>query len=134
MGPSPVYPPPGGAATRDSAVLCPCGRRVKRRSRAQKFCSDKCRQRARREKTVRDGGQKIGQGGSTRPVTNPPKNCRVFNGLQGAKSRTSPSISGPDYVLDFEIFEGREWAAVTSPDGVTCTVSSLRSPPLRRAA
>jgi len=44
------------AITRETPVACPaCGKRVKRKSRSQVYCSTKCRERAHYAKSVRQG-------------------------------------------------------------------------------
>jgi endogenous inhibitor of DNA gyrase (YacG/DUF329 family) len=80
---------------RDAPVTCQaCGRRVARKSRQQKFCSDNCRQFALREnrssqleaRTANKNPSGYQDGGL---VTNPPKSANKNNGLQGAKSGSS---------------------------------------------
>jgi hypothetical protein len=80
---------------RDAPVTCEaCGRQVARKSRQQKFCSDRCRQFASRENRASQleartaiknpsGYQDSG------PVTNPHFLANKNNGLRGAKSGSS---------------------------------------------
>ena len=80
---------------RDTPVTCEaCGRRVARKSRQQKFCSDNCRQFAQRENRASQLGARTAiknsvLGQDTGPVTNPPKSANKINNLEGAKSGSS---------------------------------------------
>jgi hypothetical protein len=72
---------------RDAPVTCDaCGRRVARKSRQQKFCSDRCRQFAARENKARTAIKNPVVGQDTGHVTDPPKSANKINALQGAKS------------------------------------------------
>ena len=85
-----------------------CGRSVTRRSRQQKYCSDRCRVFAAREKTAA-GALKVAEG--HRPsgsVTNPPKLLNQINGLQGTKS-------------DFSDVPLANWRVVAGPPGTIGT-------------
>jgi hypothetical protein len=107
-----------------------CGRTVKRRSRQQRYCSDRCRDFARRENNGRTAIKKSVLGQDTREPTNPPKKLNGFNGLQGAKSSSNPRIFAPRHVIERELFAGLDWTAVVSPDGVVCMVAPrLRGQP-----
>jgi hypothetical protein len=121
-------------ADRNAPVICFCGRQVERRSRQQRFCSAACRKRDAYAEKVRTGVFSASSGTDTRLGTNPLEKANGFNGLQGAKSGSSPSICAPGYVLELEITEGRQWSEVTSPEGVVCMVASLRHGTLKRAA
>jgi hypothetical protein len=97
------------ASRRDTPVKCAmCGRSVTRRSRQQRYCSDRCRDFVRCENNGRT--------------------ANGFNGLQAAKSGSSPRIYGPRRVIERELVAGRDWAPVVSPDGVICVVASRRRP------
>jgi hypothetical protein len=71
-----------------------CGRGVKRKSRQQRFCSDRCRDFARREKDASQINARtaiknsVGYQGSGQP-TNPLFLSNKVNGLQGQKSGSS---------------------------------------------
>ncbi len=109
------------ALHRDAPVICAnpaCGRRVKRRSRRQKYCSDRCRQMT-GHYTV-----KPVLGGDTRNDRNPPKKVNVSNVLHGTKSRSDLIRNA----VQTELFAGREWERVVSPDGVVALVTRLRRP------
>jgi endogenous inhibitor of DNA gyrase (YacG/DUF329 family) len=89
-----------------------CGRGVKRKSRQQKFCSDRCRDFARRE---RDASQinartanknSVGYQGSGQP-TNPLFLSNKVNGLQGQKSRSS---------IPLNVLGGHRWPNVIGAD------------------
>jgi hypothetical protein len=117
------------AARRDAPVRCEaCGRTVARRSRQQRFCSDRCRDSARRENNARTAFKNPVEGQDTGKPTNPPKKSNGFNGLQAAKSGSNPRIFGPRRVVECELIAGLDWTAVVSPDGVVCMVA----PRLRR--
>ena len=105
-----------------------CGRRVARKSRQQRYCSDRCRDFARRENNARTAFKNPVVGQDTGKPTNPLKKTSDFNGLHGAKSGSSPRIHGPRRVVECELFAGLDWTAVVSPDGVVCMVA----PRLRR--
>jgi endogenous inhibitor of DNA gyrase (YacG/DUF329 family) len=75
-----------------------CGRKVKRKSRQQRYCSDRCRKFASRENAAsqinvrtaiknRAGYQDSG------PVTNPLFLSNKVNGLQGQKSGSSVPLN-----------------------------------------
>jgi hypothetical protein len=64
-------------------------------------------------------------GQDTRHPTNPIKKSNGFNGLQAAKSRSTPGIYGPREVIATELFAGLDWSSVASPDGVICMVARL---------
>lgn len=98
---------------RFEAVNCQaCGRKVKRKSRQQRFCSDRCRDFARRE---RDASQKdarttiknsVGYQGSGQP-TNPLFLSNNVNGLRGQKSGAS---------IPLNVLGGYRWPNVVSAD------------------
>jgi predicted nucleic acid-binding Zn ribbon protein len=75
---------------RDAPVTCDaCGRRVARKSRQQKFCSDRCRQFAARENKARTAIKNSVLGQDTGRVTNPLKTVSKNNELRGSKSGSS---------------------------------------------
>jgi predicted nucleic acid-binding Zn ribbon protein len=75
---------------RDAPVTCDaCGRRVARKSRQQKFCSDRCRQFAARENKARTAIKNSVLGQDTGRVTNPLKSVSKNNELRGPKSGAS---------------------------------------------
>jgi hypothetical protein len=81
---------PCGNSRRDAPVKCSaCGRTVRRKSRQQRYCSDRCRVYAQRENKARTAIKNpvVGQDGGS--VTNPPKKSCENNSLQGAKSGSS---------------------------------------------
>ncbi len=109
------------ALHRHAPVICAnpaCGRRVKRRSRRQKYCSDRCRQ------MTGHYAVKPVLGGDTRNDRNPPKKVNVSNVLHGAKSRSYLIRNA----VQTELFADREWERVVSPDGVVVFVAPLRRP------
>jgi hypothetical protein len=108
-----------------------CGRTVTRHSRQQRFCSDRCRDFARRENNACTAFKNPVVGEDTGKPTNPPKKSNGFKGLQAAKLGPTPRfygsrdvICGRRDVIVTELFEGFNWTAVVSPDGVCCMVAS----------
>jgi hypothetical protein len=127
QGPTPVPPverQPRKVLRRDTPVTCQaCLGTVPRVSRQQRYCSARCKEKAR--KRVR----KAGLGGYTGLPSNPPKSANKINGVRGAKSGPIPPICGPRRVLDAEVFGGH-WDRVVSDDGVACHVR--RKPAARK--
>ena len=112
---------------RDAPVKCEaCGRSVTRHSRQQRYCSDRCRDFARRENNGRTAIKNSVLGLDTRKPTNPPKKVNGFNGLQAAKSGSTPRIHGPRHVIERELIAGCDWHEEISPDGVVVQVTQLR--------
>lgn len=113
------------AHRRDERVICPnCARQVERKARQQKFCSSRCKEKA-RQRTRKAG---LSQG--TGAPTNPPKNINKINGFQPAKSWSSTGISAPRAVLQAELIDGRAWHATVSTGGVSSYVAQLGKPTL----
>jgi hypothetical protein len=113
-------------ARRDAPVKCAaCGRTVTRRSRQQRYCSDRCRDFTRRENKARTAIKNPVVVLDTAKPTNPPKKLNGFNGLQAAKSGSTPRICGPRHVLERELFVGCDWHEEISPDGVVTQVTRL---------
>jgi hypothetical protein len=81
---------PRGNSRRDAPVKCSaCGRTVRRKSRQQRYCSDRCRVYAQRENKARTAIKNPVVGQDSGSVTNPPKKSCENNSLQGAKSGSS---------------------------------------------
>jgi hypothetical protein len=81
---------PRGNSRRDAPVKCSaCGRTVRRKSRQQRHCSDRCRVYAQRENKARTAIKNPVVGQDSGSVTNPPKKNCENNSLQGAKSGSS---------------------------------------------
>src|SRR5262249_11735644 len=57
--------------------------------------------------------------------TNSPKKASNFNGVQRAKSRSSPHILAPAQVVAVEVFGGA-WHEATSSDGVAIQTRCIR--------
>ena len=109
------------ALHREQPVICAnpsCGRRVKRRSRRQKYCCDRCRQMAHHYAVKPASGKEIGDDRSTL------KNVNVSNGLRRAKSRSDLIRS----VWQSELIDVFEWERVVSPDGIDAFVAQRRRP------
>ncbi len=113
------------ALHRDTPVICAnptCGQRVKRRSRRQKYCSDRCRQK------VLHYAVKPALGRDTGDDRNPSKNVNVSNILHRTKSRSDLIRNA----VRTEFFDGCEGQRVVSPDGVVTFVTQLRRPSYSR--
>jgi hypothetical protein len=109
------------ALHRNAPVICAnptCDRRVKRRSRRQKYCSGRCGQMARHYAV------KPVLGGDTRDDRNPLKKANVSNSLHGAKSKSGLIRNA----VQTEFFAGHQWERVVSPDGVVAFRTQLRRP------
>jgi hypothetical protein len=84
-----------GNSRRDASVICSaCGRKVARKSRQQRYCSDRCRvysqrENARSQINARTAIKNPIVGQDSGSVTNPPKKSCENNSLQGAKSGSS---------------------------------------------
>ena len=113
----------GGRA--GNAVYCQrCGAKLhpKRASRRQLYCSYRCRDEARRGRnfavsaTTRRGSPAIPRSVENRPLVS--TSCK--NGFAGR----TPSIVGPQIVIETEIIAGRIWKSVVSPDDVCCEVAT----------
>jgi hypothetical protein len=85
---------PRGNSRRDAPVKCSaCGRTVRRKSRQQRYCSDRCRVYAQRENKARTAIKNPVVGQDSGSVTNPPKKSCENNSLQGAKSGSSTPLN-----------------------------------------
>jgi hypothetical protein len=112
------------ASRRDAPVACPvCERRVERRMRGQRYCSQRCRQRA-------NYAEKVARGDfSTRTIalpTTPLKIDNKFKALQRAKTLSSIHILAPADVLAVEIFQ-RAWNPAVSSGGIPIEIGRLRT-------
>jgi len=108
---------------RDAPVICAgCGRQVLRRSRQQRFCSDRCRNREIGRRRVR----KASLGRDTGTPANRPKKANKLKALQRAKMLSSRRIFGPADVLAVEVFD-RAWRPVVGSGGVAVQVGRLRA-------
>ena len=96
------------AARSDAPVKCAhCGRQVERRSRQQRYCSDRCR--GRDHEQDRDRTRKAGLGASTGAPDGGVKNRNGNNSLQASKTGSS---------LPWNILGGGGWQfpEATPPD------------------
>jgi hypothetical protein len=81
---------PRGNSRRDSPVTCTaCGRKVARKSRQQRFCSDRCRDYARRENNARTAIKNPVVGHDSPKPTKPLFFSNKNNELQWVKSESS---------------------------------------------
>jgi hypothetical protein len=110
------------ASRRDALVICArCGRKAQRQSRQQRFCSARCKERARTR--VR----RAFLGTDTGAPAERPKKPRQFKALQRAKLLSSRRILAPADVLTTEVWGGREWQRATGSGGVLVEISRLRA-------
>jgi hypothetical protein len=120
------------ASRRDVPVVCPCcGRSVRRKARQQVYCSTRCRKRAHHAETAVQPTKIVPRYPPSGNGTNPQKKMNGANGLQGSKARSRTPQTLLREVIETEVFGGRSWRPVTSTDGVTCWVSTLRPRALR---
>jgi hypothetical protein len=114
------------AQRRDQPVACErCGRTVRRKSRHQKFCSRRCRVSAHRAKTVAQPIKNRPRYPHTGDETKTSKIASNSSRLRKRFSGPTPHISGPQRVIDVEVYGGRTWQRVVSIDGVVCGVARL---------
>jgi hypothetical protein len=100
-----------GNSSRDAPVICSaCGRKVARKSRQQRYCSDRCRDYARRENKARTAIKNPVVGQDTAKPTNPHFLSNKNNGLQGAKSGSS---------IPLNVLGGYRWADAPKLDSET---------------
>jgi hypothetical protein len=94
-----------------------CGKQVERRARQQRFCSARCKEKARTR--IRTGGL-----GKTCPApnspTNPPKTSIISTGLRA-------KITGPAHVIEAELWDRREWRPAISSSGLPIEIGRLRA-------
>ena len=94
------------SASRTAPVSCPmCGRRVDRRMRKQRFCSQRCRQKAHYADNVRTGVFSGTLGRDAALPTRPPKKACDVNALQEARPGSS---------LPLNLLGGYRWPAATT--------------------
>jgi ribosomal protein L37AE/L43A len=123
---------------RDAPVCCPiCGRRTKRRSRQQVYCSRKCMRKGNYARKAADAFKKPARYPHCRDVPDAHKLENENNNLQRPKTESSPrrsvpprsissrGIVGPRHVIQVEIIDSRHWEEVTSSDGVRSYVSYI---------
>jgi hypothetical protein len=105
------------ALHRGAPVVCvQCGKQTARRSRQQRYCSDRCRNQNARLCVKTD---KVGQDSQT--VTNPPKKPSKINSSEAPFPRSSLVNNA----VQTEYFGGGRWHEIISPDGVRCYVTRL---------
>jgi hypothetical protein len=101
---------------RDKPLKCAsCAREVPRRARQQRFCSARCKEKARKAFLTTDTGA----------PANPQKKYNKLKALQRAKALSSTRILAPAHVLAEEVFN-RPWGAATSSGGVAIEIGRLR--------
>ena len=109
---------------RDEPVVCEspgCGRKVERRMRGQRFCSARCRERA------RGRSRKAFLGKDTRAPASPTKFRNKVKNLQACNDGSTPSKTALlTRAVQVECFERHQWVEKVSPDGVKVWVAQLR--------
>ena len=88
----------------ESLSCSACGRRVKRKSRQQLYCSGRCRQYALRENKARTAIKNAPGYPDSGTVTNPHFLSNKNNGLRGAKSGSS---------IPLNVLGGYRWPGAT---------------------
>jgi hypothetical protein len=91
----------------------------KRGGRRPKFCDADCRKAAFRARNWarRYWTPEAGRNARNRPL--------VSTSRKGGFAGRTPSIIGPQSVIETEIIAGRIWESVVSPDGVKCKVARV---------
>jgi hypothetical protein len=110
------------ASRRDQAVVCEsCGAKVERRMRGQRFCSSRCRDRARRR------SRKPFLGKDTRVPATPAKFCKKSKNLQAINDGSTPAKKALlARAIQVECIDSHQWMEKVSPDGVKVWVAQLR--------
>jgi hypothetical protein len=94
---------PSGAKAfvrRDARVECAaCGKLTERRMRGQRYCSERCRQRASREKLAAGELKKSAGYPYSGDATTPHKSASNFKGLQRRKTGSSTFANAPLNIL-----------------------------------
>jgi hypothetical protein len=99
-------------ATNRHAFRCPvCERSVARRSRQQRYCGNRCRNRARYKPATRAYSARLGIDSGDR--TDPPKTVIENNNLQGQKTGSSLSWTCVNDVT-WKLTDGRPWRTPAS--------------------
>jgi hypothetical protein len=113
------YPRESSLERKPSRILAcdSCGNQVERRARQQRFCSARCKEKARTR-------IRTGVSGKTRPApnlpTDPPKTSIISRGLRA-------KITAPAHVIEGELWDGREWRPSISSSGLPIEVGQLRA-------
>jgi hypothetical protein len=113
-------PPQGRAGNGTHCVACGCPLHPKRGSRRQRYCSDACRQAAFRTKKWASRYE------TPDPLRSVENNSHKSIGCERGFGDRASHICGPAHVIESEVFGNRRWRRVTSPDGVTCEMSTCR--------
>jgi hypothetical protein len=110
------------ASRRDQPVVCEsCGAKVERRMRGQRFCSSRCRDRA------RGRSRKAFLGKDTRAPTTPTKFRPKVNDLQAINDGSSPRKEALlARAIQVERIYPHQWMEKVGPDGVKVWVAQLR--------
>ncbi len=96
--------------------------------RRKKFCSDRCRDQARRLRET--AVQRLKKGARypcSRVPRNDERNACATGTFEGENRDRAPAISGPRNVIEAEVIAGFEWREVLSADGIVSFVRQLRA-------
>jgi hypothetical protein len=126
--------PPRNKSATEFKTCAKCGGGFVPRKPWQEFCSSRCRLQAFRHEarhafhspgaTQQDTGAGEIIAVRPSPIQEVPVNTHAFH-------PQNQHLRAPRHVIEAEVFGGREWRQVVSPDGVVCQVGTLRQRALR---
>jgi hypothetical protein len=118
--------PLGRAGNLLRCAVCGAALAPRRGSRRQKFCSYRCRDEARRARNhAKFSATRYPCQGKPRSVQNRPLSSKDCESVFADRPLRINAV--PRAVIELELFAGREWLTVTSPDGVIC-MTTERTP------
>jgi hypothetical protein len=98
-------------------------------TKPRRFCGDRCRDAARRQRNHEILGIARGRRGGSSGVPRISKNNRVFSkGYKADFPDRGSGITGA--AVETEVIVNRSWRQVVSPDGVTCWVATSPTEPI----
>jgi hypothetical protein len=104
-----------------------CGRNLvmKHTGRKGRFCSDRCRDRARQDRNYAFCGTVMTRGsGVPRNAGNPYTISTTYRPVFAGRGYVDPQLWHA--IVEIEVFADRDWIEVVSTDNVTCLVAVLR--------
>jgi hypothetical protein len=120
------HDPPLQSRHRRRRCAC-CGQASPSKTRPGRFCSDRCRDAARRKRNHERFGRARGYPSSVPRIS---KNKRAFSKpCKGDFRDRGSHISGPSEVIAIAILAGRSWRQVVSPAGVESLVTTIKPAP-----
>ena len=112
-----------------------CGHALVRKhtGRKPRFCSDRCRDRARKGRKSAFRGTVLGVG-SHRPryARNSDVNSKACKPVFAGRGSVDPRLWHT--IIEVEVFAGRDWQKIISRDGVPSEIAVLRARALREVA